>query len=62
MSFDAVISGDDGPALHELTVHEGSGADTRQIIDLDLITVEQNQGALDNVIQLTYITRPWMIQ
>ena len=36
VSFDAVISGDDGPALHELTVHEGSGADTRQIIDLDL--------------------------
>lgn len=36
VSFDTVITGDDGPALHELTVYPGSSADTRQIIDLDL--------------------------
>lgn len=36
VSFDAVITGDEGPALLELTVRPGSAAAARQIIDLDL--------------------------
>ncbi len=38
VSFDTVITGDDGPSLHELSVRPGSDADTRQIIDLGLPT------------------------
>jgi cell volume regulation protein A len=36
VSFDTVIIGDDGPALHELTVGPSSPAADQQIIDLDL--------------------------
>jgi potassium/hydrogen antiporter len=38
VSFDTVITGDEGPSLHELTVRPGSVADGRKIIDLELPT------------------------
>jgi cell volume regulation protein A len=36
VSFDTVITGDDGPTLHELTVSPRSAAAGRKVIDLDL--------------------------
>ena len=36
VSFDAVMTGDEGPRLHEVTIGPQSPAATRQILDLDL--------------------------